>query len=118
MNQIRNIILLWSGLCILSACTTGRIEFESDHIRISIDDQGAIVALSGEKKYLSNEHAAPLLTIKSENEMQLPDSILHQQWNTLDLMWDTTVMELALYKYNESGKLIEYTTLSYYLFHV
>jgi len=56
--------------------------------------------------------------LNSLNEMGLPDSILYQQWNPLDLMWDTTVMDLALFDYNEAGKLAEYITMSYYIMFV
>ncbi len=56
--------------------------------------------------------------LNTMNEMGLPDSILYQQWNPMDMMWDTTVMDLALFEYNESGKLTEYITLSYYLMFV
>lgn len=48
------------------------------------------------------------------NDKNFPDSILSQQWNTTDEMWDTLVKELALFEYNQHGKLTVYTTLSYY----
>lgn len=49
------------------------------------------------------------------NELQLSDSILFQQWNTTEMMWDTTVMDLWLFDYNASGKMTEFITQSIYI---
>lgn len=54
----------------------------------------------------------------SLNEQNLSDSILFQQWNTMEMMWDTTVMELWLFDYNAMGQMTEFITQSIYIFPV
>lgn len=51
----------------------------------------------------------------SLNGMDLPESVLFQQWIPDQMMWDTAVMERWLYAYNEAGQMTEYTSQSYYI---
>jgi len=88
MINIKFLACCWISIFLISSCTHSKIEFKSDYFTVSIDSRGSIIGLSGTRNYLSKTQEAPLLSLKSGDQIVAPDRVAwHEDRNLMILRY-------------------------------